>query len=71
MPAMFSTAIALFTFDYSSYNLSSEMGILCSVFFVMFLYAGLITLCLENAYIWIMVGIMAAIQSINLFHIFG
>ena len=65
------TAIALFTFDYSSYNLSSEMGILCSVFFVMFLYAGLITLCLENAYIWIMVGIMAAIQSINLFHIFG
>lgn len=64
------TAIALFTFDYSGYNMSDTMGVLCSIFFVMFLYAGLITMCLANAYIWILVGIMTAIQSISLLNPF-
>lgn len=61
------TAIALFTFDYSQYNLSQEMGVICSILFTMFLYAGLIALCLDNAYLWILVGIMAAIQSASFF----
>ena len=65
------TAISLFTFDYSGYNLSQEMGILCSVFFSLFLYAGLLALCLEHEYLYILMGIMTALQSINLFHVFG
>lgn len=65
------TALDLFTFDLHDYHLSDSMQFLCSIFFVMFLYAGLIVMCLENSYIWILVGIMTAIQSINLFHIFG
>lgn len=64
------TAIKLFTFDYKSYGLSYEMSVLCGVFFNLFFYAGLIVLCLENSYLWILLGIMAAVQSISLFRIF-
>ena len=58
-------ALKLFTFDWSGYNLSDSVSMLVTVLFSMFLYAGLITLCLEYNYLWILVGILAAIQSIT------
>lgn len=65
------TALDLFTFDYSDYNLSPVIGIVCSILFVLPLYALLITVCLDHTYLWILVGIMTALQSINFFNIFG
>ena len=65
------TVIDLLTFDYSDYNLSPAIGILCSILFVLPLYALLITICLDHTYLWILVGIMTALQSINFFNIFG
>lgn len=58
-------ALKLFTFDWSGYNLSDSVSMLVTVLFSMFLYAGLITLCLEYNYLWILVGILAAIQSLT------
>ena len=63
------TAVDLFTFDYSDYNIEGWMGILMSIIFVLPLYAMLLTLCLEYAYLWILMGIFAAIQSISLFNL--
>lgn len=62
---------SLFTFDYHNYNFSADMGMLCSLFFTMFLYAGLLTVALANHWVFIIMGIMTAIQSISLFDIFG
>lgn len=58
-------AAKLFTFDWSGYNLSDSVSMLVTVLFSMFLYAGLITLCLEYNYLWILVGILAAVQSLT------
>ena len=55
----------LFTFDFDGYNLSPTTGYLVSVFFTMFFYAGLIALCLEYEYLWILMGIMAALQGVS------
>lgn len=63
------TAIDLFTFDYSDYNITGWVGILMSIIFVLPLYAMLITLCLDNAYLWILMGIVTAVQSISLFNL--
>lgn len=63
------TAIDLFTFDYSDYNIEGWIGVLMSIIFVIPLYAMLLTLCLEHAYLWILMGIFAAIQSISLFNL--
>lgn len=63
------TMIDLLTFNYQDYNLSAVMGAICSILFVLPLYAGLITLCLAHAELWILVGILAAIQSLNFFNI--
>ena len=64
------TAIDLFTFNYDDYNFEPWLGILLSILFVLPLYAMLITLCLDNAYLWILMGIMTAVQSISLFNLF-
>ena len=58
-------ALKLFTFDWSGYDLSESVSIIVTVLFSIFLYAGLITLCLEYNYLWILVGILAAIQSLS------
>ena len=65
------TMIDLLTFDYSDYNMSDEIGLMCSILFVLPLYAMLITLCLTYSYLWILVGILTVLQSLNFFNLFG
>lgn len=57
--------IDLFTFNYDDYNMSPWLGALCSVIFVMPLYAMLLTLCLANKELWILMGLLTAIQGIS------
>lgn len=59
------TVFDILTFNLDDYNVSPWMGGLVSVIYVLPLYAGLIALCLDNAYLWILVGILAAIQAIG------
>lgn len=59
------TVFNILTFNLDDYNISPWMGTLVSVVYVLPLYAGLIALCLEYTYLWIMVGILAAIQAIG------
>lgn len=61
------TMIDILTFNLDDYNVSPWIATLCSIIYVLPLYAGLITLCLDNAYLWIMVGILAAIQALGSF----
>lgn len=61
------TVFDILTFNLDDYDVSPWMAALVSVIYVLPLYAGLIALCLENAYLWIMVGILAAIQAIGSF----
>lgn len=63
------TALDLFTFNYDKYNMSGWVGILASILFVLPLYAMLIVMCLDNAYLWILMGISAAVQSLSLFNL--
>lgn len=65
------TMIDLMTFNYDDYNLSNEIGILLSILFVIPLYGMLITLCLTHEYLYILVGILGVLQSLNFFHLFG
>jgi hypothetical protein len=62
---MLQTMIDILTFNLDDYSVSSWMAVLVSVIYVVPLYAGLITLCLEHSYLWIMVGILAAVQAIG------
>lgn len=62
---LFETMIDLLTFNMGDYNISSWLATICSIFFVAPLYIGLISLCLDKAYLWILVGLLAAIQAIN------
>ena len=64
---LFETMIDLLTFNMDDYDLSPGMAALCSVLFIAPLYIGLITLCLSNAYLWILVGLLAAVQAISFF----
>lgn len=59
------TMMDLFTFNTDKYNMSPTMGYLCSVLFAIPMYAFLITLCLDHAYLWILVGLLAAVQGIS------
>ena len=63
------TALDLFTFNYDKYGMSDWVGVLATFFFVLPLYAMLIVMCLDNAYLWILMGISAAVQSLSLFNI--
>ena len=66
------TTIDLFTFNFDHYNMSPEMGAIASILYVAPLYAFLISLCLTYTELWILVGILGAIQSIAaVFNIFG
>lgn len=70
---VFETMVDLFTFNYSDYGISGSMGIICSVVFVMPLYATLITLALAHKELWLIVGVLGLIEfieSLNLFSLF-
>lgn len=54
----------LFTFDFSAYNLSDEMGLLASIMFTLMFYAGVISILLTYEHLWILIGIMTAIQGL-------
>ena len=64
------TTIDLLTFNMGNYNLSAVMATICSILFVLPLYAGLITICLDHSYLWILVGILGVLQSLSFFDIF-
>lgn len=71
---IFETMVDLFTFNYSDYNISGWMGMLCSLVFVTPLYASLITMALEHKELWLIVGVLGFIEfmeSLDLFSIFG
>ena len=56
----------LFTFDFAKYNISAWLGMLCSVFFALPLYAMLLTIMLDKgAKLYIAMGVMLAIQGIS------
>lgn len=63
--ALFDTMIDLLTFNMDDYSMSSWLATLCSILFVAPLYVGLISLCLDNAYLWILVGLLAAVQALS------
>lgn len=65
--AVFETMVDLLTFNLGNYNLSPWLEYLCYFIFIAPLYIGLITLCLDNAYLWILVGLLSAIQAFSLF----
>jgi len=62
---LFETMVDLLTFNMDNYNMPDWLGVLCSLIFVAPLYAALITLCLSNAYLWVLVGLLTAIQAIG------
>lgn len=64
---LFETMIDLLTFNMEDYNLSTPLAALCSILFIAPLYVGLIALCLDYAYLWILVGILAAVQAFSFF----
>lgn len=63
---IFETLVNLMTFDYTKYNMSDGMGYICSFVIVIPLYAGLISLAINNLPVLIFTGILAAIESIAL-----
>ena len=61
------TMFDILTFNLNDYNVSPWIATLCGIIFVLPLYAGLITLCLDHAYLWILVGLLAAVQALAAF----
>lgn len=59
------TAWDILTFNLGDYNISPVMQAVCYFLFIVPLYVGLIALCLEYAYLWIAVGLLAAIQALG------
>lgn len=59
------TIFDLFTFNYTNYNMSDWLGVLCSIVIALPLYAILLSLCLEYSYLWILVGLLAAVQALS------
>jgi len=60
------TVIDILTFNLDDYNMAPWIAHLCSIIYVLPLYAGLIAICLGGATeLWILVGILAAIQAIG------
>lgn len=63
------TVIDIMTFNYADYGIPAIWGALCTILFCLPLYAGLLTLCLDHAYLWVIMGILAAIQSLSVFNL--
>lgn len=57
--------IDLFTFNYADYNMADWLGAICSVIFVLPLYALLLTLCLAHKELYILMGVLTALQGIS------
>lgn len=58
------TVIALFTFDVTEkYQIEGWEGVLASMVYSLSFYAVLLAIALNHAYLWILVGVLAAIQS--------
>lgn len=56
----------LFTFDFAKYNMSAWLGMICSIFFALPLYAMLLTIMLDKgAKLYIAMGVMLAVQGIS------
>lgn len=56
----------LFTFDFDKYNMSPWLGMICSIFFALPLYAMLLTIMLDKgAKLYIAMGVMLAVQGIS------
>lgn len=71
---IFQTMVDLLTFNYENYGISGLGGVLCSVVFVMPLFATLIAVAVDKPWMWLIVGILGLIefiQSMNLFSVFG
>lgn len=67
---LMSTLIDLMTFNIAEdYKIDGYVGVLAGLFITMPLYAALFALALQNKWLWIVTVIIAAIQSINFFHI--
>lgn len=62
---IFETMVDLFTFNYKDYGISDTMGIVCSIVFVMPLYATLITMALNNKELWLIVAALGLIEFIE------
>lgn len=61
------TVIALFEFDIADqYDLEGWVAIMASATFTIAMYACLISLALNHAYLWVLVAIIAAIQGFKL-----
>lgn len=63
--AILETMIDLLTFRLDDYNFSPLIQSICYILYIAPLYVGLIVLCLDNAYLWILVGALAAIQALG------
>ena len=61
------TMIDLLTFNMDDYNMAPWLQYLCSFLFIAPLYIGLIALCLEYSYLWVLVGILATLQAVGKF----
>lgn len=64
------TVISLFEFDIEEeYNLDGWVALLASMTFTLSMYAVLLALALNHAYLWILVALLAAIQSVSLINL--
>lgn len=60
------TVFALFTFDVTEkYQIEGWEGVLASMVYSLSFYAVLLAVALNHAYLWILVGVLAAIQSMK------
>lgn len=64
---IFETMIDLLTFNLDDYNMSPWLEYLCYFIFIAPLYISLISLCLTYTELWILVGILAAVQALGSF----
>ena len=55
----------LFTFNYNDYNMSAWLATLCSIIFVLPLYSLLLANCFAHPELWVLTGIMTALQAIS------
>lgn len=62
---LLSIMVDLFTFNYDNYNMAPWLGALCSIVFIVPMYAILLTLCLTYNELYILLGLLSAIQGIS------
>lgn len=55
----------LFTFNYNDYNMSAWLASICSIIFVLPLYSLLLANCFAHPELWVLTGIMTALQAIS------